>query len=767
MIHCRSRFDLLLVLLLAALASCSKSTNQYIREGDEFMAQGKTADAVLRYQNAVKNSPADPGAILKLGKALARAGRAQEAIIALARATELNQGDLEAKVILADLQIGRLAEQANPPQALYDQTAANLAKLEKAAPDSFDALRLRGGLAMVNRKFDEAIASLEKAQQLKPFQRNAVLSLAQAYSGAGRAADAEKLCKEMIAKDKEFGPVYDLLYSMYIVQKRDADAEAAYRQKVDNNPKEAAFYAQLAGFYAASGKLPETAQTLQRMFDKPAEFPDARLRAGELYLQVNQPEEALRQFEAGITSDAPRKAEYQKRIVSIWWRQGKRSEAAQLAREIAAANPKDLEARRLRASLLLDAGDPKDLDSVIADYSDIVKQFPDGHIALYQLGQAYRLKGDAENAIKQLTAATKANPVYLAPKLSLAEIAAGQSRFADALRYCDEILTIDRTNQRVRLARSASLRNINRLKEARAEINKLRSELPQDFDVAVEAALIELAEGRAAASEAIFRKLYTPGSKDTRAARGLMDALIAQKKFPEALRLMGEEVKRTPEDEGARVAYAVLARDTGNLPLAMEQYRESIRINPNNAQSIVGLAQIQQATGESAAALEGFRKAASMAPKDAGVQFACATGFQMSGNRAEALRLYGAARALDAQNPLILNNLAYLHAEEGTNLDEALRLAQEAVKRGPTVPNYADTLGFIYHKKGMHDSALQVYRNLVEKNPNVAEFRIHIAQVLLAKGDRAAARKHLDAALSARPNKQEESEIRALLGKAG
>jgi predicted Zn-dependent protease len=68
-------------------------------------------------------------------------------------------------------------------------------------------------------------------------------------------------------------------------------------------------------------------------------------------------------------------------------------------------------------------------------------------------------------------------------------------------------------------------------------------------------------------------------------------------------------------------------------------------------------------------------------------------------------------------------------------------------------------------KKGLRDSALQVFGNLVKKYPNYPTFRYHLGMALLEKGDKKGAKKELETSLAAHPSTHDETRIKALLGK--
>jgi predicted Zn-dependent protease len=112
-----------------------------------------------------------------------------------------------------------------------------------------------------------------------------------------------------------------------------------------------------------------------------------------------------------------------------------------------------------------------------------------------------------------------------------------------------------------------------------------------------------------------------------------------------------------------------------------------------------------------------------------------------------------------------LNNLAYIKAEEGVDLDQALTMAQRALQKLPSAPELSDTLGWIYIKKNLSEDAVRVFHDLVGKVPDNPTFHYHYGMALLQKGDKPSAKKELEAAMSRNPSKDEAGKIRELLTK--
>ena len=94
------------------------------------------------------------------------------------------------------------------------------------------------------------------------------------------------------------------------------------------------------------------------------------------------------------------------------------------------------------------------------------------------------------------------------------------------------------------------------------------------------------------------------------------------------------------------------------------------------------------------------------------------------------------------------NNLAFLLAEQRKNLDEALNLAQKAKEKLNDDPSVMDTLGWIYYKKGLYDSAMSEFKDSLEKIPENASVHYHLGLTYYKKGEKELAKTELEKALS-------------------
>jgi Flp pilus assembly protein TadD len=93
------------------------------------------------------------------------------------------------------------------------------------------------------------------------------------------------------------------------------------------------------------------------------------------------------------------------------------------------------------------------------------------------------------------------------------------------------------------------------------------------------------------------------------------------------------------------------------------------------------------------------------------------------------------------------NNLAFLLAGQNKDMEEALTLAQKAKELLPDDASIMDTLGWVYYKKGLYDSAISEFRDSMAKLPRNPVVRYHLGLAYLKKGNKAGAREQLSRAL--------------------
>ncbi|MCS5635627.1 MAG: tetratricopeptide repeat protein [Myxococcota bacterium] len=134
------------------------------------------------------------------------------------------------------------------------------------------------------------------------------------------------------------------------------------------------------------------------------------------------------------------------------------------------------------------------------------------------------------------------------------------------------------------------------------------------------------------------------------------------------------------------------------------------------------------------------------------------------GNTRRALELYEQAAAEESGLLFVKNDLAFLLAQQGVDLDRALALAKAAVESPSGSVSTIDTLGYVYLKRGEPDVAVWQFRQAVaDATPPVPDYYFHLGMALFELGKNNQAREALEEALALNPEFADADAARQLL----
>jgi len=743
--------------------SCRTDKDRALEKGNRFFASANYPEAEINFKKAIQQDPSLGEAYYKLGLAQSRESHVQEAYATLNRARDLLPGRDDVAAAAADASLAMYIR-VSPSPGYYNQVAATAEQLLNKDPKSFDGLRLKGFIAMIDRHYPEAIELLKSANSVKPMQEDIVHALAQCLIQDGQTADGEKLALDLIQKRSAFGPAYDTLYEFYANKNRSADAEAILKKKVSNNPDVIDYRLQLAAYYARIQNEAELTKVVGEMTEDPKRFPEARIRAGNLYLSLNRLDDSLAQFQAGVNENTARKSEFRKRIAQILMIQGKNDQALGVLTEILKEKSGDYDARNMRAIINVDSANAEKTSEGLAELKVLAVEKPADAVVRYNLGRAELRQGDVDGALLQFNESIRLDPRLIESRYLAANVSLRKGDYNQASQYADDILKVKSDDPVANLLKVESLTGMGNFNEANTEATRLNRDYPRDAGPKLEMAEVKLAESKFDEADALFRSVYTVDRRNMRALQGILKVYYAQNRYDQAIEFVTQEAAKNDSPE-VHSLIADAALRGGKVDLAIKQYSQLEGANPTSYFEHMRLGDALLQKGNSAGAVAEFQTAKSLAPKDKLVSAMLALSLRRAGRLPEAKKAYSEALALDSANPLIMNNLAYLMAESGDNLDEALRLAQNASRIQPANDSLSDTLGWVYLKKNMTDSAVQIFSNVSEKNPDQAVYRYHLALALLQKGDKSGARRELEAALTKRPNPDDQAKIGELLAK--
>jgi tetratricopeptide (TPR) repeat protein len=757
----QTAFVCVVVIAFGAGTACITTKQGYIAKGNKFYDAGKYADADLNYRKAIQKDPKFGEAYYRLGLAAVKENQAKEAYDALYRAVQLLPDRTDVNEKFADVCLSFYLALPSHPQILYQQLTQLSGDLLSKNANSYEGLMIKGYLASSDRKPADAIKFFQRALQINASNPGVTTELVRVLIQNGQVQEGEKLAKELIDRQKDYGAAYDALYDFYATHQRMADAENILKAKVRNNPKEPEYILQLARHYAGLQKSAEVAPTLQRMVENG--IPDARLRIGDFYVGQKNYAEALRYYQDGAAQRGTDQLVYRKRTAVTLLAEGKKDEAFQQITRLLKENPTDDDLLHLHADLLIGTEKPENAVAALQDLETLLKEHPGDASLKVQLGRAYREKGDLRAARNQLQSALDQRKDLVAARYELAEIALAQARPEEAIRQANEALKLNPKDGRARLLRARGMMMTSgSFDAARTELTDLVKDSPRYTEAQLQFGLLLTMENKYPQAIEVFNKLRDSG--DPRAYAGLAAAYSLQRQGDKAQEVLKEGLKKWPDSPVLLEQLAGAQAIAGHYDLAIAQFRDILAKDPKSVSARRHLGEIYESRGDHANAILQYQQAYELAPNDVNIAMILAAGLSRAGRTTEAKKQYEAITEAYPDNTGAMNNLAFLLADTGGDLDQALRLVQRALAKMPNQPAYSDTLGYVYLRKGLNSSALQTFKLLVNKYP-IAAFRYHYGLALYEKGDKAGAKKELETALNEHPTQQDKIKIRQLLDK--
>lgn len=776
------------VLTAAALAlvSCNTDPNvakkRYMERGEMFYKKGKYREARILFLDARKRDLKYGPAYYNLGLVSAKMGNLTDAVGFFRRAIELlppaDPDHWDAMVKLSDIYVAVAKDQ----KSYWDEVSNYCSQLLQRDPNSFDGHRLEGDVSFLRAvdafktaRRDDGMALLDssleeyrKADSVKPNQQGVLMQLARALSAKAQYDDADKLYRRVIDLDKTYQSAYTELYRLYVFQGKPADGEQVLKLAIANNPKQYSYLTMLALHYSLQRRRDDMVGVLQQIKAHAKDFDQAYVMVGDFYLRIGDMDSAVREYRDGMSKDASHKSTYEKRIIEVYMRQGKRAEASEIVNQILKDDPGDSDARGLEASFLLDKGQ---INQALGELQSVVSHAPDNPVAYFNLGRAHAARGELEQARQSFEKAIQIRPDYVLARLALAQLEVQRGEYDVALKTAQQILKIDRNNINAKLIESASMMGEKKFGESRDLLDQMMKTNPGSPDVYFQVGVVSLAENKYQDAEDAFEKSYQLDPHKSRGLLGMVETDMAQNKSDPAIQLLQSELGKNPNRLDLRLALGNTAVRAGKYDLAIGEYDKLLNSLDKNSRSrgdvYLRIGETYRRKGDLNSAIANLQKAREFQPENEVIMATLGLVLDKAGRWTEAKQVYEAVLKLNANNAVALNNLAYLMAEHNGDLDDALSKAQRAKQLLPEMYEVSDTLGWIFLKKNLSDSALDTFRELVNKDPNMSTYRYHLGMALAQKGDKIKAIKELQDALKYNPSKNERDEIQQLLSKLG
>ncbi|HEY8707761.1 MAG TPA: XrtA/PEP-CTERM system TPR-repeat protein PrsT [Burkholderiaceae bacterium] len=722
-------FDGALLAIEAVISKNPVNADAWKLKGDILLyGKSKADDALVAYRKSIDVKPDyGPGHIAVL-TVLMQQGKLDAAASQLAQLKRFAANNPQTKYVEAQLAYQR--KDFKLARDLSQQLLRNF-------PNNPLILQLAGAVELQLNSFVQAEIYLTRATQAAPNLALARRLLIATYLRSGQSAKALAALKASAGADGLDPGMYSLAGEAYLQNGDAKKAQEYFAKALTLDPDNADKRTALAITHLASGQTATAFDELQNIAETD-KGTTADLALISAHLRRNEFDQALVAIDKleAKQPDKPLAANLRGRIQLA---QNDKAAARKSFERALAIDPSYFAAAASLASL--DMADKKP-DDARKRFETLLAQNPKNGQALLGLAQLAAATGAGKDEIaKLLSKAVEANPDDAAPRLLLVEL---------FLRNKDTEHAITTAQNAV-----AALPNSAELLEALGRVQQVSGDPNQAIATYTKLAALQplspvpqvrLAEAYVAnknnrAAERSLRKALEIKPDMLDAQRGLIILSLGSKMYQDALTIARTVQSQRPESEIGLALEGDIDAAQKDWSAAATAYRTALQKSQVSEVAI----KLHAVTVDSGKAKEAEQFATTwMAahPKDSGFPSYLGAVAIARKDYAAAEKSYRAMLQIRPDDPIALNNLAYvtllLHKEG------ALAYAEKANKLVPNQPDFMDTLASVLSDQGEYSKAAALLLKAIELQPTNAAFRLNLAKVYLASGDKSRAKSELD-----------------------
>ena len=620
----------------------------------------------------------------------------------------------------------------------FEEARTRITPVVERNPSNVDAQIVLGNALAGLKDFDGAVREIEEAIKLEPRRALTYSNLAALRLAQGDRDQAKAAFEKAVSVDPRSITAWLALAQFQWSTGDSPGAEQSLKRAIDVDPNHAIANRALATFYMASGRTAEAEPHVKVLA---AAGGAASMRLADYYIGAQRNADAKKVLEPLVT-DAAVRDDAEIRLADIAYGDNDKPRGHSLVDGVIKRDSGNVRALLLKAQFLAAENKTKE---AAASAQAAVKADPRSAPAHFALGILQERLRQRKEAIASFNEVLRLNPRSSAAQLHLSSLTLLEGTPDAAVTFAEGALANAPGNPLARVSLVRGLLVRRDLPRAEQELAGLMKQFPNVGVVHMLDGSLRLQKRDLAGARRSYERALSLVPASLEAFAGVVTVDMLENKVPEARARVDARLVTEPNRPELMTLAARVYASQKDYGRAESLLRQAIQQDPNTQGAYAMLAQILLANGKLEAARVEFDQIAQRDNKNLAAKTMAAMIVHQQNKIADAKKRY---EEIVNENPaaaVAANNLAWLYAEEGDRLDEALRLAQSAAVRLPENPEVQDTIGWIYYKQELPALAIPRFEKSVEKSPDTASYHYHLALALSKSGANESAR-------SARPS---------------
>lgn len=571
-------------------------------------------------------------------------------------------------------------------QGNLEQAAANLSGFVAAVPDNVNGRRLLGSTMIRQGRFDDAVRTLQPLADAPQADAAALSLVATARMGSGDYARAIELFQKAAGLDPKNSLYRTQLAVARLAAGQNADAVKDLQTAVKEDPEAKRPQLLLVRYHLFNRNHDAALKVIGDMLRANPKDPVALNLKGVAYRAKNNVAEARGAFQAAL-----------------------------------AASPDYLPASQNLARLDVQG---KDYAAAEGRFRDVLARDAKNETAMIELSRLALTRKKRDEAIKLLEKAQAENPKSSAAGLRLIEV---HLRGGDIVKALATASALDRrvpNRPEVVEALGRTQMLAGDALSAVSTYTRLTGLAKDNANVYFALGRAQLQSGDAPGARQSYQRALKIDPKLVPAVLELVNLEINSERYQAAMELATALRKGQPElPIGDLLVGHVLAR-TGKTDQAVEAFRAAEK-KINSADSALrlyyGYADLKRRA-------DGFRVLEAWlatTPGDQQIRRVLASAYLSAGEMPKAIAHHQKLKEQDGDNPMILNNLAWLYQSVGD--PRAMAEARRAYELSPKAAVVKDTYGWVLVSQGSVDQGIKLLEEATALAPDEPEIQYHLA----------------------------------------
>ena len=626
-----------------------------------------------------------------------------DAIEAYNKAHELDENNLEVLTKLS--QIYEKQEQWQMAMDTYLQL------LEKQ-PENTELNSMIGRLACKAEQFDKAIEHYQIAHRREPDNLNYAMSLAEVYGLVKHFEQSKRIYEDLVQNFPNNVNIRIRLGEAYKSLDMEFEAITQFREAFKLSPSNIEVLSVLGTDYLKKGILDKALEHFEAILQQVPDHIETLMNVGLINLEKNLFEQAIGSF-SRILENEPKNKDGLEHLEQIYEKQENYSEQIHILIKLEEIDPLNLNYLLKIANCyfkLLNYGKTE-------EYALKLLEIESNHQEALNLAcDVYMRQQNYPSAIELLELNLKMNPEAIKLYLDLFNACFQQNETEKAGRYIVQALSMEKENIDVLQTALFYYKEIGNLNKQTEVCNTLLSLNPDDHD---------------------FK-------------RQMVQLLMEQQMYKEAMNLLTDLLVHTPNDPGLLVSQAKIQTLQGLPSKAVITLQQVLAIDENNSMAHFELGRTYHTQKEWNKAIIEFKKAVNLGIDDPKAYIELGEIYSAKGFFDTALEVYQKAIALDRENIQINMEIAEIYFK--LNMPEkALEEYESLQEKQPSNIKMNTRLAQVYQTNRMFSQSLELLNRLLEEQPQNTTILYEIGRTYLYMDNREESREYFTQVLNLEP----------------